>query len=164
MSLKEFMANPQNMERVAERIKARKIERELYNGNTWKIAKKILSDSAFPDALMATHVASSTYREPPQGEAHNAGRDSHTLNTYEMTQKIQGFVAHWRYNFCGVCNKVIIKRATLVNNMDNSVYQKYFIRNGEFVNKVATIAPAKESYRPEEVAQLFGSPLGGEKK
>ena len=155
MSLKEYMANPQNMERVAEKIKQRKVERELYSGNTWKIAKKILSDSSFPDALMSTYVNSSSYREPPQGESHNSGRDGHSLTTYEMISKIQGYPVHWRYNFCSVCNKVVIKRATLVNSMENSAYQKYFIKSGEFVSKVATIAPTKTNYRPDEVTDLF---------
>lgn len=114
--------------------------RELYNPKLWEGAVKKLQALEFPDKEMSSGVASRRISAKHSGESHSTPRETHTLQTYTMNSSLDGFELIYKYNFCPACNEVRLKNATLINQIEGVVSQKYFVKNAKALTKVGVSA------------------------
>lgn len=114
--------------------------RELYNPKLWDDAVKKLQSLEFPDKEMSQAVAGRRISAKNSGESHSTVRETHSLQTYTMTSSINGFELIYKYNYCPSCNEVRLKNATLINQIEGVVSQKYFVKNAKALTKVGVSA------------------------
>lgn len=132
-SLKEFLADVNVRQRIAEGKSLRATARENYDHTEWTEAKRDLDRAVFPMAKF--EAPGSKSKRVDAGESHETGKETHSLTTFELRDSVGGFNAIWRYNFCPICNKIITQIGVLTNEHENLAYRRHYIRGGNFVNK-----------------------------
>lgn len=65
------------------------------------------------------------------GDFHYSGKDKHDLLSTEDIQKIEGFEAIIRQNYCEECQEIRNQSITLVNGKENKVYTKYYMKHSK---------------------------------
>jgi hypothetical protein len=150
--LGDFLKEP----KYQELIKEAKEKREGYDPAKWEEVKRKFLTKAFPEAMVEKLVLEGRVGNINKGESHVSGNATHSLHTYTVSGKTEGFEIDWSYSFCATCNKIINKKATLLNNYENLAAITWFVRNGEEVearNKSFETRPAKI----ENIDQLVDS-------
>jgi hypothetical protein len=130
ISLKEYLGNPDNQKRIDDRIAKRKAYKEKYTGKEWEyylasVKKEKFRDDLFDGNAQPTKQYTSKY--------HTNYGDKHELLSYKATTNKQEFMyTEWYFDYCPACRKPINQYVVCFNEVENIVYIKHFVRNGQY--------------------------------
>lgn len=107
----------------------------------WKTARHEFLRVQFPRAEFEKLI-SDGYRGEKGHESHTAEHNKrHDLISFSFESEFKGWPVSWHTNYCPICSKPITRKGVIINNAENEVFQKYFVKGGEVVSEYNYMKP-----------------------